>query len=203
METNMSEIQAIGGVEDLPSFEIQEECLEQAIGNLSRGLSNGFSAGWSDDYGAYLVLEALLSDAKYDTHKAFSHLQQTMKDFLEKRFFFVWDHVEFTELLDEIQESKPVIQSNQLKSKISDFLKDMLPEVDDACKGFMNNQSSLSLIFGKLSAIGYVLQNTSLSSDLQVKGKAVVYNSYPRFGNEVQDTLKKEICELLDLLEKS
>lgn len=199
----MSEIQAIGSIETLPSFEVKEENLEQAIGKLSEYLLNSLTTGWSDDYGTYLVLEVILSDARdYETLTAFNHLQQKMKDFLEKRFFFMWDHVEFIELLDAVQESKPVIQSNQLKSKISDFLKTMLPEVDDACKGFMNDQSSLSLIFGKLSAIGYVLQNTSLSSDLQVKGKAIVYNSYPRFGNEVQDTLKKEICELLDLLEK-
>ena len=126
-----------------------------------------------------------------------------MKDLLTKQFYFVWDHVEFSELIDNMQLEKPTVSSDQLKTGMTACLKTLLPEVDNACSGMINNQFSLNVIFGQLTAIGFILQDTQLASDLQLKGEAIANISQPRFGSEARTHLKAEINELLDLLEKS
>jgi len=102
-----------------------------------------------------------------------------------------------------MQREKPTVSSDQLKAGMTTSRKHLLPEVDNACSGIMNNQFSLNVIFGQLTAMGFILQDSELSPDLRLKGEAIANTSQPRFGPEVGPHLKTEIDELLDLLEKS
>ena len=199
----MSEIQGIGGLESPYFYESKEESLEKALESLSDYLLFA-PTGWSADYGAYLVLKAIFSNEHHrDPDNAFSHIEHKMKDLVSKQLFFQWDHIEFSQLIDSMQSEKPTVSSQQLKAGMIACLKALLPEVDNACSGIMNNQFSLNVIFGQLTAMGFILQDTELSSDLRLKGEAIANTSQPRFGSEVGPHLKTEIDELLDLLEKS
>ena len=159
----MSEIQAIGGLESPYFYESKEENLEKALESLSDYLFLSNSTGWSDDYGAYLVLKAIFSnEQRRDVNNAFSHIEHKMKALVTKQFYFQWDHVEFSQLIDSMQSEKPTVSSSQLKAGMITCLKTLLPEIDNACGGVINNQFSLSVIFGQLTAIGFILQDTQL-----------------------------------------
>ncbi|QVL55395.1 MAG: hypothetical protein KFB95_08815 [Simkaniaceae bacterium] len=199
----MSEIQAIGGLEGPYFHESKEENLEKALESLSDYLLFA-PTGWSADYSAYLVLKAIFFNEQHqDADNVFSHIEHKMNDLLTKQFYFQWDHIEFTQLIDSMQSEKPTISSSQLKAGIIACLKTLPAKVDNACSGIINNQFSLNVIFGQLTAIGFILQDTQLSPDLQLKGEAIANTSPPRFGSGVPHHFKTDIDELLDLLEKS
>jgi hypothetical protein len=199
----MSEIQGIGGLESPYFYEGKEESLEKALESLSDYLLFA-PTGWSADYGAYLVLKAIFSNEHHrDTGNAFSHIEDKMKDLLSKQFYFQWNHIEFIQLIDSMQSEKPTVSSQQLKTGMIACLRALPPQVDSACSGIVNNQFSLNVIFGQLTAIGFILQDTELSPDLRSKGEAIANISQPRLGSEVGPHIKTEIDELLDLLKKS
>lgn len=200
----MNEVQVVGSLERFSLHESQEESLEKALESLVDHLYFSSFTGWRDNYGAYLVLKAIFSNIQdQDVTAAFNHFEDKVQGYLKNRFYFYWNHYEFIELIDNISYKNATICSDQLKADMICHLKTLLPEIDDACNGAINNQSSLSLIFGQLTAIGFILQDTQLSTDLQAKGKEIVNTwFFPRFGH-VAPSLKARVNELLDLLEKS
>lgn len=200
----MGKIQSVGGIENLYSYENQTENLEKALEDLSDYLCFSKLTGWSDVYGAYLILREIFS--KIDDPgviTAFSKFENKIEDFAKKRCYFTWNHIELSELIDGIQDTKPTICSARLKIAIASSLEGLLSEVDEACNGAFNKQFALSLIFGKLIAIGFILCSTQLSANLREKGKEITERwHFPRFG-DVAPHLKLMINELLDLLSQA
>lgn len=198
----MSGVEAVSGVGEVFSSETQqEESLKIAIENLSDYLFRS-NTGWKEDYGAYLVLKVIFSNIKDpNVTTAFNTLEHKVEGFLQKHFYLVWDHYDFNELLDTLGSSNPTIHRAELKGALISCLKALFPEIDEACSGTINNQASLSLIYGKLTTIGFILRDTQQSIPLRKKGQEIVSAwFFPRFGNSVAPGLKLEVEEILDLL---
>lgn len=200
----MNAIEAASGVGEISIDENQSiESLKKPIESLSEYLLSSRFTGWSDAYGIYTVLKAIFDKTQnQDTASAFNRLESKVNEFEKKRIYSTLNHIEFSELLDTLEATNPTIGSAQLNAALKGCLQTLLSDIDDACSGAFNNQSSLSLIFGKLTAIGFILREAQLSKDLQKRGEEIASAWYfPRFGNAA-DSLKSEVNALLDLLKK-